>query len=183
VVFFNREDQFRNPNHLAAAEVAKALGIDETLALRVCDAFPGVEHRMERVREIDGVEYINDSKATTAESGAWALTRVAGPVIMICGGHDKGEIDLAGLRDLVAAKVRTMIVLTREEPVRAKLHAAFEGWVALEDHTDMGAALSSAKQQARRGDKVLLSPMFASFDMFKNFEHRGKVFKELVNAL
>jgi UDP-N-acetylmuramoylalanine--D-glutamate ligase len=102
---------------------------------------------------------------------------------MICGGHDKGKIDFSALKSLAKQKVKKMIVLTREEVVREKLHRAFEGVVPLEDHTDMSAALSSARAQAVSGDKVLLSPMFASFDMFKNFEERGKVFKEIVNKL
>ena len=102
---------------------------------------------------------------------------------MICGGHDKGKIDFSALKALARQKVKKMIILTREDTVREKLYKAFEGVVPLEDHTDMTAAVTSARAQAVAGDKVLLSPMFASFDMFKNFEERGKVFKEIVNRL
>ncbi|MBF0331440.1 MAG: UDP-N-acetylmuramoyl-L-alanine--D-glutamate ligase [Candidatus Omnitrophica bacterium] len=183
VVRFNKNGLAKNPNHALVLEIARILGITDAVAQKVFDTFPGVEHRTERVRVLDGVEYINDSKATTVESGRWALTACEGPLIIICGGHDKGEIDLSVLKSLVRSKVKKMIVLTREELVRAKLHAAFDGVVPLEDHTDMTAAVASARAQAVAGDKVLLSPMFASFDMFNNFEHRGKIFKEIVNSL
>jgi UDP-N-acetylmuramoylalanine--D-glutamate ligase len=116
------------------------------------------------------------------ESGRWALTNVPAPVIMICGGHDKG-MDYSVLRELVKKTVKIMIVLTREDVARNSLHRAFDGVVPLEDHTDMNEALRWARAQACPGDKVLLSPMFASFDMFRNFEERGRVFKELVMAL
>ena len=76
-----------------------------------------------------------------------------------------------------------MIVLTREGPVRQKIHQAFDGIVPLEDHTVMAQAVRSARAEAVAGDWVLLSPMFASFDMFNNFEHRGQVFKDIVRAL
>jgi len=101
---------------------------------------------------------------------------------MIAGGHDKGDIDFSAIVPLARAKVKKMIVLTREDVVRQRLHKAFEGVVPLEDQTDMAEALRSARAQAIEGDKVLLSPMFASFDMFTNFEHRGRVFKEIVQG-
>jgi UDP-N-acetylmuramoylalanine--D-glutamate ligase len=183
VRFFNRPGETANPDHLVVLEVARILRIPDEVTRQVFDGFPGVEHRLEKVRVLDGVEYINDSKATTAESGLWALTNVPGPIIMICGGHDKGTIDFSGLKDLARTKVKKMIVLTREEIVRVKLHQAFQGVVPLEDHTDMSEAVRSGRQQAVPGDKVLLSPMFASFDMFRNFEERGKVFKEIVGGL
>ncbi len=182
VVFFNQDGQARNPNQLAVLDVARIIGISEDTAEKVFAAFPGVEHRIERVRVLDGVEYINDSKATTAESGAWAMTNVPGPIIMICGGSDKG-LDYCLLRETVKKNVKKMIVLTRADVVRRKMHEAFEGVIALEDHTDMQEAVRSAREQARPGDKVLLSPMTASFDMFDNYEHRGKVFKQIVNSL
>ena len=182
-VFFNKEGETQNPNYLAVLEVARIVGIPDDVALKVFAGFQGVEHRTERVRVLDGVEYINDSKSTNVEAGLWALTRVPGPLIMICGGHDKGKFDFSGVQGLVRDKVRKMIVLTREDVVRAKLHAAFEGVVPLEDHTDMGEAVRSAAAQARSGDRVMLSPMFPSFDMFNDFEHRGRVFKEAVRNL
>jgi UDP-N-acetylmuramoylalanine--D-glutamate ligase len=183
VRLFNREGETENPDHLAALEVGRIFGVPDKLARQVFAAFPGVEHRLEKVRVRNGVQYINDSKATTAESGLWALTRTDGPIIMIAGGHDKGKVDFSALARLAREKVKKMIVLTREDVVRSKLHAAFDGVVPLEDQTDMKEAVASAARQAAMGDKVLLSPMFASFDMFKNFEERGKVFKQIVMEL
>ncbi|NTV28473.1 MAG: UDP-N-acetylmuramoyl-L-alanine--D-glutamate ligase [Candidatus Omnitrophica bacterium] len=182
VRLFNREGETRNPDHLAVLEVARIVGVPDEVTLRVFETFPGVEHRLEKVRLLNGVEYINDSKSTTVESGRWALSNVPGPIILLCGGHDKG-MDYSVLRELVGKTVRKMIVLTREEVARQSLHQAFEGVVPLEDQSDMEAAVRSACAQARHGEKVLLSPMFASFDMFTNFEERGRVFKEIVNRL
>ncbi len=182
VKFFNKPGETINPDHLAVLEVARIFDVPDVVARKVFETFPGVEHRTEKVRILDGVTYINDSKATTAESGAWALALLSGPIIMIAGGHDKGDIDFSSIIPLARAKVKKMIVLTREDVVRQRLHKAFEGVVPLEDQTDMAEALRSARAQAIEGDKVLLSPMFASFDMFTNFEHRGKVFKEIVKG-
>ncbi|MBU1995971.1 MAG: hypothetical protein KKF78_02310, partial [Candidatus Omnitrophica bacterium] len=90
--YFNKkDDKGRNPNHLAVKAVAKILGIDMEVCNEVFEKFGGVEHRMEKVRDIDGVDYINDSKATTVESGRWALNILSKPVVMICGGKDKGS--------------------------------------------------------------------------------------------
>ena len=183
VRFFNNPGETANPDHLAVLEVSRIFGIADDVAEKVFDAFPGVEHRTEKVRVLDGVTYINDSKATTAESGAWALSLFPGPIIMISGGHDKGDIDFSAVIPLARQKVKKMIVLTREDIVRQKLHQAFEGVVPLEDQTDMAEAVSSARAQAALGDRVLLTPMFASFDMFDNFEHRGQVFKQIVMGL
>jgi UDP-N-acetylmuramoylalanine--D-glutamate ligase len=187
VVYYNEPGHFdesiSNPNFLAAMAACSAFGVPVDVAKNVFLTFRGVEHRQELVRSFNGVDYINDSKATTADSGAWALRHVSKPIVMICGGHDKGDIDLVSLRPLVKEKVKKMIVLTREDVVRKKLHEAFEGIVELEDHCDMAQAVRSARDQASEGDKVLLSPMFASFDMFSNFEHRGKEFKRIVSEL
>ena len=183
VRFFNKPGETANPDHLAVLEVAKIFGVSDAVVQKVFDVFPGVEHRTEKVRVLDGVTYINDSKATTAESGAWALSLLPGPIIMIAGGHDKGDIDFSAVIPLARQKVKKIIVLTREDIVRQKLHKAFEGIVPLEDQTDMIEAVRAAHAQALSGDRVLLTPMFASFDMFDNFEHRGQVFKQIVMGL
>jgi UDP-N-acetylmuramoylalanine--D-glutamate ligase len=182
VRWFNTEAETGNPDHLAVLEVARILGVPDPVTNKVIEAFPGVEHRLEKVRVLDGVTYINDSKATTDESGRWALMNVKGPVIMICGGSNK-KLDYSVLRDLVKRTVKKMVVLTRDEVVRQDFHRAFDGAVPLEDHTDMKEAVRSARAQAASGDSVLLSPMTASFDMFKNYEERGKVFKQIVMDL
>ncbi len=182
VCWFNRDGDTGNPDHLAVLEIARILGIPEEISKNVFAEFPGVEHRLEKVRVLNGVRYINDSKATTDESGRWALLNVKGPIIMISGGSDK-KLDYSVLRSLVAGAIKKMIVLTRSDAVRASLHQAFEGAVPLEDHTDMKEAVASARAQAVPGDAVLLCPMTASFDMFKNYEERGMVFKKIVMEL
>lgn len=182
VRYFNNPEEKANPNQTAAAAVGRIFGVPDEVSNRVFDAFAGVEHRLEKVRTLDGVLYINDSKSTTVESGRWALENTSGPLILICGGHDKG-MDYHGLRELVREKVKVMILLTREDSVRQRLRETFEGVVPLEDCPDMAAAVQTARRNASSGEKVLLSPMFASYDMFDNFEHRGRVFKDVVKSL
>ncbi len=180
--FFNKDGDTGNPDHLAVLEVARVMGIADEITHKVFETFPGVEHRLERVRVLDGVTYINDSKDTTVESGRWALMMVPAPIIWICGGGGK-NLEYDSLRDLARKSVKKMIILTQDESSRKTLHRTFDGVVPVEDHTDMAAAVRSARAQAVAGDKVLLSPMFTSYDMFDNFEHRGRVFKEIVNSL
>jgi len=179
VLLFNQQPSSANPNHLAVREVAKALNIKPEICDTVFAKFKGVEHRLEWVRTIAGVDYINDSKATTAEAGRWALESIQKPIVMICGGRDK-HIDFSVLRDLVKKKVRKMIVIGE---ARAKLKDTFAGVVDVEESGALDQAVARAKSVANQGDCVLLSPMCASFDMFKNFEHRGEVFKEIVKNL
>jgi UDP-N-acetylmuramoylalanine--D-glutamate ligase len=175
VVFFNQQ-RTDNPNYLAVTEVARVLGIDQKICERVFAKFRGVEHRMELVRTIAGVDYVNDSKATTAEAGRWALENTQKPVVMICGGRDK-NIDFSVLRELVGKKVKKMIVIGE---AREKLKKTFQGVVDIEESPQLDLAVQRARAVAQSGDCVLLSPMCASFDMFANFEHRGQVFKEIV---
>ncbi len=141
--------------------------------------FKGVEHRLELVRQVDGVNFINDSKATTAQAAIWALERLNAPVIMICGGRDK-NIDFSVVAPFVRQKVKKMIAIGE---ARAKLKKTFESVVALEEYATLPDAVSRAREIAQRGDSVLLSPMCTSFDMFANYEERGRCFKELVHNL
>lgn len=183
VIFFNAEAGFnegsRNPNHLAVIQAAKILGIPQETCLNVFESFRGVEHRLETVRTLEGVEYINDSKATTAEAGRWALQNTHRPVVMICGGRDK-HIDFSVLSPLVKEKVRAMIVFGEAQ---GTLRETFQRVVPVAACESLDQAVTRARASARQGDAVLLSPMCASFDMFKNFEERGRVFKEIVNGL
>lgn len=183
VRYFNQEGQpgapFKNPNQAAAAAVADILGIAPDIYHQVFKDFRGVEHRMELVRTIDGVDYINDSKATTAEAGRWALENLEKPVLMICGGRDK-HIDFSVLQDIVYKKVKRMFVYGESKD---KIRKVFEPVVPVESCDALGAAVQKAKESAHAGDCVLLSPMCTSFDMFRNFEERGKVFKEIVSKL
>ncbi len=169
----------RNPNHLAVMEVGVILGVSADVCREVFTRFKGVEHRLEFVRNLNGVDFVNDSKATTAESGRWALENIQKPILMICGGRDK-NIDFSVLSGLVKAKVKKMFVIGE---AREKLKHTFGNVVNVEECAQLDAAVQRAKETASSGDCVLLSPMCASFDMFKNYEERGKIFKEIVQSL
>ena len=180
VRLFNNDGETNDPNHLAVLEVARLLGIDDTVTQKVFDDFQGVEHRLERVRVLEGVEYINDSKSTTVEAGRWALERLRKPAVMIAGGSDK-HMDYVPLRDLVRQKVRRMIAIG---VIKDQLKEAFGDVIPVEVLPGgLDEAVELARREARVGECVLLSPMTASFDMFDNFEHRGKVFKDIVRKL
>jgi len=183
VIYFNsdsiRDSDFTNPNYLAVLEVARVLGIDDDSCRKVFEEFEGVEHRLEKVRCLNGVDFINDSKATTAEAARWALENIDRPIVMICGGRDK-NIDFSVLAESVQQKVKKMLVIGE---ARAKIRQAFDGLIGLEECEGLEEAVTKAKQAASEGDCVLLSPMCASFDMFADFEERGQVFKEIVNKL
>ncbi|HCI45472.1 MAG TPA: hypothetical protein DE315_08095 [Candidatus Omnitrophica bacterium] len=168
-----------NPNFAVAREVANILGIKDDVCARVFRNFKGVEHRLELVRQIEGVNFINDSKATTAQAAIWALERLNAPVIMICGGRDK-NIDFSVVAPFVRRKVKKMIIIGE---ARAKLKKTFGPVVALEECATLPDAVARASAIAQKGDNVLLSPMCASFDMFSNYEERGRCFKELVHSL
>ena len=185
VVFFSESQALKengigpkgaDPNYLAASTVAGLVGVDEAVCRKTFQEFKGVEHRMERVRILNGVVFINDSKATTAQSGSWALKNVPGPVVLICGGRDK-NIDFSVLREQVAQKVRKMIVIGEASK---KLSRTFQDIVDVEESNSLSSAVERARACAVAGDYVLLSPLCASFDMFRNFEERGRVFKEYV---
>jgi UDP-N-acetylmuramoylalanine--D-glutamate ligase len=174
-----QEEGFKNPNYLAAVRVAQIFAVSKEVYQKVLHDFRGVEHRTERVRRLDGVDYINDSKATTVESGRWALQNTDQPVIMICGGRDK-NLDYTVLRDLVRQRVKKMILIGEARPI---LKRVFADIVPVLEADDLERAVHLARQQAQPGDAVLLSPMCASFDMFKNYEERGRAFKEIVKRL
>ncbi|MDP8265992.1 MAG: Mur ligase family protein [Candidatus Aceula meridiana] len=168
-----------NLNFLAARKVAHVFGVPDDVINKVFQDFRGVEHRLEWVRTLDKVDFINDSKATTAEAGQWALRAMQRPVVMICGGRDK-NIDFSVLSEIVIEKVKFMIIIGE---ARKKIKKAFASLIDIEEADSLCDAVKKAKQKAEQGDCVLLSPMCTSFDMFKNFEERGKVFKEIVNQL
>jgi len=184
VCFFNTppsaaDKSFHNPNYLAAIEVARVMDIDFEVCQKVFESFRGVEHRLEWVRQLNGVDYINDSKSTTAEAGRWALESASKSIVMICGGRDK-NIDFTILRDLVSQKVKKMVVIGE---AREKIKKAFHDVVSLEEAKDLEQAVIRAREHAVAGDVVIFSPMCISFDMFSNFEERGRVFKTIVQGL
>lgn len=147
---------------------------EEILAKCLRD-FPGVEHRLEKVTEKDGVLWINDSKATNVDACHVALEAMSRPVVLIVGGKDKGN-DYEDIKPLVSEKCRALVFLGADN---AKLHAAFDGMgIDIADTHSMKDCVAECRRLAKKGDVVLLSPCCASFDLFKNMEDRGEQFKE-----
>ncbi len=166
-------------NALMAGLAARLLGVPAGQIGRTCRSFPGVEHRLEHVRSIDGVEYVNDSKATNVESVVIALRSFREPVILIAGGRDKGA-PYDPLFPLVRAGVKEMILIGEAAD---RMEAAFAGMTRISRAADLQEAVRNARARAAAGDVVLLSPACASFDMFGDFEERGRVFREAVRNL
>jgi UDP-N-acetylmuramoylalanine--D-glutamate ligase len=167
-------------NSMAAGITGNVLKIKKEIIRESLMDFRGVEHRLEPVLKVHGIQFINDSKATNVNSAWYALESMHTPVIWIAGGVDKGN-DYSELLDLVKEKVRAIVCLGVDNK---KLHEAFEGVVeTMVDCTSMKDAVRSAYYLAKDGDTVLLSPACASFDLFKNYEDRGKQFKECVREL
>ena len=164
-------------NSLASGIAAKVTDIkDDEIRASLSD-FAGVEHRLEKVARVRGVDYINDSKATNVNSCWYALQSMNTPVVLILGGTDKGN-DYTEIEELVKNKVHSLIFLGVDN---TKLHAFFDGKVpVIEDAQSMEEAISKAYKLASKGDTVLLSPCCASFDLFKNYEDRGNQFKACV---
>ncbi|HET6514693.1 MAG TPA: UDP-N-acetylmuramoyl-L-alanine--D-glutamate ligase [Thermodesulfovibrionales bacterium] len=166
-------------NAMAASAMALLAGCDPAAVAEALREFPGLEHRMEFVRELDGVKYINDSKGTNVGAVMKSIEGFQEPLILIGGGRDKAG-DFSLLRPLVRERVRTLILIGE---------ASEKMKVALGDETrtilasDLREAVGIARDNARRGDVVLLSPACASFDMFRDFEDRGRQFKKIVMEL
>lgn len=176
---FNKSPDTGNPNFDAARTAAEILGIPGEAIAGVLRDFKGVEHRLEKFTVIDGVRFINDSKSTTPRSSQWALQQLEGPVIWICGGRDKNlNFDIG--RDLVRSKVKCIIAIGE---ARQKIKSTFAGTVSIYEAGSLDESVQMARAKSSPGDCVLLSPMCASFDMFKNFEERGRLFKVCVSQL
>jgi UDP-N-acetylmuramoylalanine--D-glutamate ligase len=166
-------------NALAAVAAARALGVDLSICARELTAFKGLEHRLELVRVLDGVRYVNDSKATNVEAVEQALLSYPGKILLIAGGRDK-DADFSRLSQLIGQRVRWLILLGE---AREKMERA---WGKLTDTRLVGSleeAIRLAQQKAQPGETVLLSPACASFDMFRDFEDRGNAFKKIVERL
>jgi UDP-N-acetylmuramoylalanine--D-glutamate ligase len=167
-------------NSMAAGITAKVLEIRKEVIRESLTDFQGVEHRLEHVLKIHGVEYINDSKATNVNSTWYALECQTTKVVWIAGGLDKGN-DYTELHDLVREKVKALICLGKDND---KLIKAFEGVApVIVDTHSIGDAVKAAYKQAKNGEVVLLSPACASFDLFENYEDRGRQFKDVVREL
>ena len=169
-------------NSMAAALAAKATGISNEVIRRSLKTFKPIEHRLEPVLSVGGVLYINDSKATNVDSAWYALECQTRPVVWIVGGTDKGN-DYGVLEQLVREKVKAIVCLGVDN---SKIHTAFEDIVGSSHICDCDsaeAAVNAAAGFAAKGDVVLLSPCCASFDLFSNYEDRGRQFKEAVRRL
>jgi UDP-N-acetylmuramoylalanine--D-glutamate ligase len=166
-------------NALAATAVALLRGVDPEVIATVLSEFRGLEHRMEFVRDLRGVTYLNDSKGTNVGAVQKSLESVTRPVILIAGGVAKGA-DFSALRPLVMRRVKKAVLIGQ---ARAQLRQAFEGITTIAEATGLEEAVRIASDSAVAGDVVLLSPACASFDLFRDFEDRGRRFKALVNAL
>jgi len=164
-------------NVLAAVAAARLEGAAVAAIADAVRTFPGVEHRLEFVAEIGGVRYYNDSKATNVDATVKALEAFPGRIVVILGGKDKGS-DYSVLQD--ALRERSVLALLIGSAAE-KIEQQIAGSVAVERAATMERAVEIAGQAARSGDVVLLAPACASFDQFENFEHRGRVFKELVH--
>ncbi len=167
-------------NTMAAAVASSVVGIRKDRIRDAVTSFESLEHRMEKVATVKGIDFINDSKATNVNSAWFALESMDKPVTLILGGVDKGN-DYDLIKEMVAEKVKAIVCLGIDNE---KIHAAFEGIVStIIDATSAAEAVKAAYGVSQKGDVVLLSPACASFDLFKNYEDRGEQFKQAVREL
>jgi UDP-N-acetylmuramoylalanine--D-glutamate ligase len=167
-------------NAMAATTVAQLMNIRKATIRESLSNFQGAEHRLEKVLKINNVQYINDSKATNVNATFFALDSMITPTVWIVGGVDKGN-DYDELMALVREKVKGIICLGVDNK---KLADKFEGLVEMFiETTSMSEAVKIANKMAEKGDTVLLSPACASFDLFENYEDRGRKFKQAVQNL
>lgn len=167
-------------NSMAAGIAAKVMDIRKDSIRESLADFQNIEHRLEYVATIHGVEFINDSKATNVNSAWYALESMNRPVVWIVGGTDKGN-DYNVLKDLVKEKVHTIVCLGKDN---RKIISAFSTVVPfITEASSAKEAVLKASKASKQGDTVLLSPACASFDLFENYEDRGNQFKEAVRSL
>ena len=167
-------------NSLAAGITADIAGVKNEVIRQSLSDFEGVEHRLEKVVRVRGVDYINDSKATNVDACWYALESMKTPTVLILGGKDKGN-DYEAIAELVRKKCVGLVFLGADN---GKLHAFFDSFgIPIADTHSMKDCVEACYRMARPGDTVLLSPCCASFDLFKNMEDRGEQFKSLVRAL
>ena len=167
-------------NQLAAGISANLMGVDGKIIIKSLKDFKGVEHRLEKVTDVNGVLYVNDSKATNVNACYYALESMRTPVVLILGGKDKGN-DYNEIKDLVQKNCRALVFLGADN---RKLHDFFDPLgLPVADTDNMPDCVKACARLAHSGDTVLLSPCCASFDLFHNMEDRGEQFKEQVHKL
>ena len=165
-------------NMLAALAVADLYEVPRDVSIKALCAYEPLPHRCEKVAEIDGVVYLNDSKATNIDALEKALVAMQTPVVLLAGGKDKG-LDFTGLRPLLREKVRAVVLIGE---MTGKLTAAWQSAVPCHRAGSLADAVKELRLLAHRGDTVLFSPGCSSYDMFKSFEDRGDQFRTLVKA-
>lgn len=166
-------------NLLITGVVSKLAGLPLAALEETIQLFTGLEHRLEKVRTLEEITYYNDSKATNVGSVIKSLESISSPVVLIAGGRDKGQ-DFTPLAQTANGKVKHLILIGEGAD---KIGRSLESIAKKEKARDLAEAVHKAREAACPGDAVLLSPGCASFDMFKDFEHRGRQFKKLVEAL
>lgn len=167
-------------NSMASGIVAKVLELRNQTIRESMSDFKNIEHRLEHVAKISGINFINDSKATNVNSTWYALESMPKGVVLILGGVDKGN-DYSMLTELVKQKVKAIVCMGKDNQ---RIHEAFEGLVTeIVDTKSAPEAVYVSYHLAKKGDTVLLSPACASFDLFKNYEDRGDQFKKAVMEL
>ncbi len=166
-------------NMMAAVAATKSIGIARAVIQETLNSFAGLEHRLELVREKDGVAYFNDSKGTNVGAVVKSLESFPGPVILLAGGVDKGG-SYAPLQEQIEKKVRRLVLFGAAKEIMARALGGLTATVLVED---LPAAVADAAAHSRAGDVVLLSPACSSFDQFKNYAERGRAFKALVHGL
>jgi len=166
-------------NVLAAVCAARLAGVESSVIRAAVAAFKAVEHRLEFVREVEGVRYYNDSKATNVDATVKAVEAFEGGIWLILGGKDK-DSDYATMSTLLRERVKTVLTIGS---AAEKIERQLAGVVKIERAETLERAVALAHEAAGAGDVVLLAPACASFDQFENYEHRGRVFKELVAGL
>ncbi|MBU1999176.1 MAG: UDP-N-acetylmuramoyl-L-alanine--D-glutamate ligase [Candidatus Omnitrophota bacterium] len=176
---FFKESRAFNPNQAAVLCVASLLGIRKNVCLKVFKEFKGIQHRFERLESCRGVSFINDSKSTTGISTIWALKNLFSPVILIAGGRDKG-IDYKAILPYARNKVKEVFAVGE---AKNKIKQALSDCLPFYEAASLSEAVKRAFDQARRGDCILLSPMCSSFDMFSDYQARGRAFKRIVADL
>jgi UDP-N-acetylmuramoylalanine--D-glutamate ligase len=175
----NLKGEHNYANAMSVVIAAKIMGLNNKKIKDALGDFQGVEHRLEFVREINGVKFINDSKATNIDSVWYALRSFNNSIFLILGGQDKGN-DYNQIKELVKEKVKKIYAIGSSAD---KIFNFFHSMVKVEMQPSIESAVAAANKEARENEIVLLSPACASFDMFQNYEHRGKVFKEAVKKL
>lgn len=170
-------------NALAATVMAASMGVPSPVIRHTLQSFSGVEHRIEKVRVFQGATYINDSKATNVDSTIKAVQSMRVPTVLILGGYDKHTNFTPLCKEIAASANIDQVVVIGQTAKQIRQTLEEEGYTKITSACSMEEAVEKARGLAVSGGNVLLSPACASFDMFRDYEHRGEVFKELVNQL